>query len=117
MKRFIFAAFAAAAGVAFGSLVLAEGLKEAWPLNVNGAFHMSLGATLLVQAACLALLAWSAQSALRALAYVVAGAALSLATAFVSEVFGPLVLAVFVIATAVLASRVAGGTSQPSQVR
>jgi len=117
MRRFIFAAFAAAAGVAFGALVLAEGLREAWPLNVNSAFHMSLGATLLVQAACLALLAWSAPGAWRALAYVVAGAALSLATAFGSEILGPLALAVFVVATAVLALRAADGMSRIAQIR
>lgn len=117
MKRLVFAAFAAAAGVAFGSLVLVEGLKEAWPLNVNAAFHMSLGATLLVQAACLALLAWSARSALRALAYAAAGAMLACATAFGSEILGPLALALFVVATAVLALRVMGGTSDLSQIR
>lgn len=117
MKRLVLAAFAAAAGAVFGVLVLAEGLKEAWPPNLNGAFHTSLGVVLLVQAACFAAMVWSARTTGAAIAYAVAGATLSLATAFGSEIFGPLVLAVFVVATAVLAFRVAGGTSQLSQVR
>lgn len=112
MRRLVFAAIAAAAGTAFGTLVLAEGLKEAWPPNLNSAFHVSLGAVLLAQAGCLAVLAWNARRAWAGFGYGAAGAVLSLATAFGSEIFGPLALAVFMVATGFLVRR-AAMTSAP----
>lgn len=113
MKRLILAAFAAAAGAVFGALVLSEGLKEAWPPNLNGAFHASLGVVLLVQAACFAVMVWSARRTGAAFAYAVAGAVVSVATAFGSEILGPLALAVFVAATVVLALRAVTAAGRP----
>lgn len=107
MRRPIFAAIAAATGMAFGTLVLVEGLQEAWPPNLNGAFHMLLGVVLLAQAGCLAVLAWNARGAWAGFGHAAAGVLLSLVTAFGSEIFGPLALAAFVVATGFLARRVA----------